>query len=87
MNVTKSLITCWAFSPDGKFITTGSRCDNRDASEGQICVWEVATGARVAEFRGGKAKADRLGNVVGVALTKDGKTVLFQAKKFEIDGP
>src|SRR5262249_31418859 len=68
-NVTKSVITCWAFSPDGKFVATGSRCDNRDASEGQICVWDVVTGGRVAEYRGsGKGKAERLGNVTGLAF-------------------
>ena len=87
-NVAQSVITCWAFSPDGRLVATGSRCANRDGSEGQICVWETATGARVAEYRGsGKGKAERLGNVTGLAFGADGKTIRFQAKGFELDGP
>src|SRR5688572_19987016 len=42
-------IRCWAFSPDGKFVATGSQ--SSEGSEGQVCVWEVATGVRVASYR------------------------------------
>jgi hypothetical protein len=51
-----------------------------DGSEGQICVWEVSTGRRVAEYKKG------LGNVQGLAFGEDGKTVLFKARAFELDG-
>lgn len=92
-NLTESVITCWAFSPDGKLVVTGSRAANRDASEGQICVWVVATGVRVTEYHG-KLKDERnlrdrgrLGNVKGVAFSEDGKTILFRAKGFRLDGP
>src|SRR5262245_1699801 len=86
-NVAKSVIACWAFSPDGKLVATGSRCQLREGSEGQICVWDVATGKRVAQYRGGERRNERIGNVLGVAFSADGGTVLFQAKGFQLDGP
>jgi len=86
-NVTKSVITCWAFSPDGKLVATGSRCQLRDGSEGQLCVWDVATGKRVAQYRGGQRRDERIGNVLGVAFGADGGTVLFKANGFQLDGP
>jgi hypothetical protein len=80
-------IHCWAFSPDGKLVATGAgyrrgKVGETD-NEGQICVWEVASGKRVADSRRGK----RLGSVREVAFSKDGKTVLFRADRWEIDGP
>lgn len=82
-----SIITCWAFSPDGKLVATGSRCYNREASEGQICIWEVATGKRLAEYTGDKQVRQPIGNVQGVAFSEDGKAILFLARKFEVDSP
>jgi WD40 repeat protein len=87
-NVCKSIITCWAFSPDGKFVATGSRCALApDGSEGQICVWDVATGKRLAEYSVDERTRLHIGDVQGLAFSEDGKTILFRAKRFEIDGP
>jgi hypothetical protein len=52
----------------------------------------VATGVLVAEYHGGKKFSGlkdprRLGNVLGVAFSEDGKTIRFQAKGFMLDGP
>jgi len=47
----------------------------------------VVTGVRVTEYRGGKRKNERLGNLLGLAFSEDGKTILFRVKGFELDGP
>jgi WD40 repeat protein len=74
-------ITCWAFSPDGKYVATGAGNKHKDdINEGEVRVWEVASGKLVAEKRNG------LGWVQAVRFSKDGKAVLFQAEKFEISG-
>jgi hypothetical protein len=41
----------------------------------------------VAEYRGGKGQQERLGNILGLAFDEDGKTILFWAGRFQIDGP
>jgi WD40 repeat protein len=86
LNLTATMtIHCWAFSPDGKFVVTGAGYKRGKAgeadNEGQICVWEIATGLRVATC------ASRLGSVVGVAFSKDSQVVLFEAERYEVDGP
>jgi WD40 repeat protein len=87
-NVCKSIITCLAFSPDGSFVATGSRCELApDGSEGQICVWDVTTGKRLAEYSVDERNRKPIGDVQDLAFSEDGKTILFRAKRFEIDGP
>jgi WD40 repeat protein len=80
-------ITCWAFSPDGKLVATGSGFEDPGTrpdgptSLGRIKVWDTATGKLVAE-------RDRpVGYVQGVAFRKDGKAVLYRARPYEIEAP
>jgi hypothetical protein len=47
---------------------------------GQVRVWEVPGGVLVATYPGS------LGYVRAVAFSKDGKKVLVQAERHEIDG-
>jgi len=78
-------ITCWAFSPDGKLVATGSGYREKSGpdktSVGEVRVWEVPGGELVATYPGS------LGYVTAVAFSKDGKKVLIQAERHEIDGP
>jgi hypothetical protein len=77
-------ITCWAFSPDGKLVATGSGYRDRSGpdktSVGQVRVWEVPGGDLMATY------PEALGYVSAVAFSKDGKKVLVQAESHEIDG-
>jgi hypothetical protein len=78
-------ITCWAFSPDGKLVATGSGYRSgwivgERTSIGQVRVWAVPTGNLVATY------PHEVGYVHGLAFSKDGKKVLFDADKYEIDG-
>jgi hypothetical protein len=79
-------ITCWAFSPDGRLVATGSGYrevgfGRERTSIGQIRVWAVPTGNLVATY------PHAVGYVQGLAFSKDGKKVLFDAEEYEIDGP
>jgi WD40 repeat protein len=76
------VVSCWAFSPDGKLLATGAGYKSRDGdNEGQVCVWDVATGRCVAQM------SMRIGRVGKVAFTKDGSTVRYRAEAWAIDGP
>lgn len=78
-----STITCWAISPDGRLVATGSSYRSHlvsaDENMGTLWIWDAATGHR-------KASRGR-GSILWVAFRPDSKTVLFQAEPYEVDGP
>jgi WD40 repeat protein len=80
-------VTCWAFSPDGKYVVTGAGTGNREdihterTSFGDVRVWDATTGELVAKV--GK----KLGYVERVAFRADSKTVEYVAHPYNIDGP
>ena len=88
--------TCWSFSPDGKYVATGSRFYRRGpggevTNLGRVEVWDAATGSRVAECGGGSDAAPRnqadgrkraLGSILSVAFTRDGREVLFISEDY-----
>jgi WD40 repeat protein len=61
-----------AFSPDGRYILTGSQ-------DTTAALWEAATGRKIRTFQGHKAPGDKpafTGKVAAVAFSPDGKYVL-----------
>jgi len=64
----KGVVNTAVFSPDGKWVATGSGPRNRflSGAEGTACVWRADTGELVAELTGHTA------GVSGVAFNQDG---------------
>jgi hypothetical protein len=76
-------ITCWAFSPDGKLLVTGTGYAAGQGGEresmGEVRVWEVPAGKLLA-----KASS---GYVHGVAFLPDSQTLAVAAEVHLEDGP
>jgi WD40 repeat protein len=70
----KMEITAWAFSPDGALLATGlgDPSSGTTDTEGEVFVWEVATGKRIHTT--GKHRS--IGRVTGLAFSGDGRTVV-----------
>ena len=77
----KFSLVCGSFSPDGKYVVTGSRfvAPARNHTElptnvGRVQVWDVATGKLIAEMN------DRItGSVWAVGFKSDNRTVYYEA--------
>ena len=84
-------ITCWAFSRDGKNVATGAGIkrfnDHGDIDVGDVSIWEVPTGKLIASFRKEEYGEEGVGIVKAVTFSKDGKTIVYEADRFEFDGP
>jgi len=80
-------VTCWAFSPDGKLVATGAgfkeRGDDAPNNFGDVRVWEIASGELVESW----PEDGAIGSVRSVAFLQDGKSVVFEAEPYDIDGP
>jgi len=85
--------TCYSFSPDGKYVVTGSGLvetfpdkDTRDTNIGRVQIWDATTGElvqshpKILAIRGVK-----IGSVRAVGFSDGGKTIHFEAAKFSID--
>ncbi len=85
--------TCYSFSPDGKYVVTGSGLvekfpgkDTRDTNIGRIQVWDAATGQPVQSYpKILTIRGVKIGSVRAAGLSDDGKTIHFEAEKFSID--
>jgi WD40 repeat protein len=80
--------SCWTFSPDGKYLVTGSTFVENSGSHGgertdvgQIQVWDLRTRKEVDHSQG------RMGGIKSVKFSDDGKQIIYSARPYEIDGP
>jgi hypothetical protein len=80
--------TCYSFSPDGKYVATGSSFvkryppheDTLDTNVGGIEVWDAATGEAVEE-----GTPRRIGSVRAIGFSGDGKVIYYDAERFSFD--
>jgi hypothetical protein len=84
----KLKVTCWAFSNDGKWVVIGwgfkEIFRSGGTNIGGLGVWDTTQGKLIATSL---SQGRGIGSVQKVAFLKDGKTVVFQAERWDIDGP
>jgi WD40 repeat protein len=80
--------SCWTFSPDGRYLVTGSSFMENSGSHGgertdvgRIQVWDLRTWKEVDQSQG------RMGGIKSVKFSEDGKQIIYSARPYEIDGP
>jgi hypothetical protein len=82
--------TCWSFSPDGKYVVTGSGFfkkypaheDTVDTNVGRIEVWDAATGELLERYPSSNRAS---GKVRSVGFRMDNKTIIFVAERHSRD--
>ena len=83
-----SWTACWAFSPDGKLLVVGGAWKMEEFNQGNLDVYDVATGKVVAS----RGPSDRLGAVTYVAFGKEvppgqgAYTVYYRAERYRPTG-
>lgn len=88
--------TCYSFSPDGKYVATGSRHDDEKDYEdgpvhiGEIDLWNAATGTQVFLRESKESKVGSAGYLCGpvksVRFSADGHTIYFEDEQRVMGG-